>query len=169
MKGMLKGVAALALASALFTTSAQAQGVQFGVAGSGLFSLEEGGGSDFGGTLLVGFGGGADSPIGFRIDGTYIASDEALAMFTANVIYTFMTSADSKFHPYLIGTGGYLMDVGSDIIDVSDFLAGAGAGFNIMMENSNIRPFVEARFLNFFFEGNSSQSVQALLGVKFAR
>src|SRR5688500_939469 len=78
MKGMLKGVAALELASALFTTSAQAQGVQFGVAGSGLFSLEEGGGSDFGGSVLVGFGGGADSPIGFRIDGTYIASYEAL-------------------------------------------------------------------------------------------
>lgn len=173
MKGMLKGVAALALATALFTSTAQAQGAQFGLAGSGLFSLEEGGGTGFGGTLLVGFQGGEGSPIGFRVDGTYITdffdSGEGAALFTANVIYTFRTSEGSKFHPYLIGTGGYAMDVGSDIIDVSDFLAGAGAGFNIMMENSNITPFVEGRFLNFFFEGESASSIQALAGIKISR
>ena len=48
-------------------------------------------------------------------------------------------------------------------------IALTGAGFNVMMENSNIRPFVEARFLNFFFEGNSSQSVHAMVGIKIAR
>ena len=44
MKGMLKGVAALALATMFAASSAQAQ-AKFGVAGTGLFSLESGGGS----------------------------------------------------------------------------------------------------------------------------
>ena len=162
MKGMLKGVAALALASALFTTSAEAQGARFGVAADGLFSLEEGCGSDFGAAVMGEFGGGPDSPIGFRVDVAYIFDPEVL-IFRGNVLYTFMTSADSKFHPYLLGTGGYITDTD---FDNGDFLAGAGAGFNIMMENSSITPFIEAAFLNQFASGTSIQWVDARLGVK---
>ena len=167
MKGMLKGVAALALASALFTTSAQAQGVRFGVAADGVFSLEEGGGSDFGAAVMAEFGGSGSSPIGFRIDAAYIFDPEII-IFRGNVLYTFMTSEESKFHPYLLGTAGYLTN--SDF-EGGDFLAGAGAGFNIMMTNSSITPFVEAAFINQFAEdfAGESQSVQFVdvrLGVK---
>ena len=162
MKGMLKGVAALALASALFATSAEAQGARFGVAANGIFSLEDGGGSDFGATVMGEFGGSADSPIGFRVDVSYIFDPELL-LFRGNVLYTFMTAETSKFHPYLLATGGYITNTD---FDGGDFLAGAGAGFNIMMENSSITPFVEAAFINEFADGTSIQFVDARLGVK---
>lgn len=163
MKGMLKGVAALALATALFASTAQAQGARFGIAANGLFSLEEGGGSEFGATALAEFGGSADSPIGFRADVSYIFDPE-LILGTINVLYTFTTSEGSKFHPYLIGGGGYITD---SSFDNGDFLIDAGAGFNIMMQNSSIMPFVEGRFVNQFASGTSFQSVMAMAGVKF--
>ena len=167
MKGMLKGVVALALTTALFASTAQAQGARFGIAANGAFSLEEGGGSEFGASALAEFGGSADSPIGFRADVSYFFDPELL-QGTINVLYTFTTSEGSKFHPYLIGGGGYITDTS---FDDGDFLVAAGAGFNIMMENSSIMPFVEGRFINqfasFLGESTSLQSVQAMAGVKF--
>jgi hypothetical protein len=88
MKGMLKGVAALALATMFAASSAQAQ-AKFGVAGTGLFSLETGGGSSFGGMALVGFQK-ADMPIGFRVDGTFLHKDgEWSELATGDITYTF--------------------------------------------------------------------------------
>ena len=62
-----------------------------------------------------------------------------------------------------LGTGGYLTNTD---FEGGDFVAGAGAGFNIMMTNSSITPFVEAAFLNQFADGTSVQMVDARLGVK---
>ena len=161
MKGMLKGFAALALATALFTSSANAQGVRFGVAADGLFVLDPGSSSDFGAAVMAEFGGSADSPIGFRLDVAYIFDPEIL-IFRGNVLYTFATSEMSKFHPYLLGTAGYLTDTD---FENGEFAAGAGAGFNIMLENSSITPFGEAAFL-YQFSDPSVKYLDARLGVK---
>jgi hypothetical protein len=166
---MSKRFAGILLASMMFAgAAAQAQGATFGVGAGGLFYLEEGaGGPDFGATGLVGFGGGGERPIGFRIDGTYVPSSDFAdyAMFLAGVVYTFKTSPDSKFHPYLIGGGGLIINFITDDTDL-DAAIHAGAGFNYQT-SGRIKPFVEARFINEFVTGGSFKMLQVLAGVKF--
>ena len=131
MKGLLKGVAALALVAAFSASSAQAQGVNFGIAGTGLFSLETGGGSMFGGTALVGFGGSATSPLGFRVDGTVLHKNGITPVLgTVDVVYTFATAATSMFHPYLLAGGGVYHQGAGDVdgSGVTKPMAKAGVG-----------------------------------------
>lgn len=167
MKGLLKGVAAFALVAALSASSAQAQGVRFGVAGTGLFSLESGGGSQFGGMALVAFGGGASSPIGFRVDGTFLKKNGVTTIpVTADVIYTFVTAASSMFHPYLLAGGGLVHASGGGA-SVTKPMAKAGVGADYMM--SSVMLFGEATFDGFFYGGGSgtTKALQVNLGVKF--
>ncbi len=149
------------------TASAAHAQATFGLGGSGLFYLEEGGGSDFGVTGLVGFGGSGDSPVGFRIDGTYVPSSDFAdyAMFLGSVVYNFKTSPDSRFHPYLLGGGGLVVNFITDNTDLDPAIH-AGAGFNYQTSGS-IKPFVEARFINEFVDGGSFKMLHVLLGVKF--
>jgi hypothetical protein len=158
------------LAAAFLTTApaALAQGVTFGIGGGWLPYLEEGAGSDFGVTGLVAFGGGEDLPVSFRLDATYVPSSDFAdyAMFLGNVVYTFKTSAESRFHPYLLGGGGIIVNFVTDDTDI-DFGIGGGAGFDYQTTGS-IRPFAEARFINEFVTGGSFQFMHILAGVKFA-
>ncbi len=176
MKGLLKGVAALALVAAVGASSAQAQGVNFGVAGTGLFSLESGGTSRFGVTGLVGFGGSATSPIGFRVDGTFFPKKDGSTsvLATGDIVYTFATAASSMFHPYLLAGGGIIHSSYSN--EGGSFtkpMAKAGVGADYMM--GSVMLFGEATF-DMFFYGNSGttsgksgtdKNLQANLGVKF--
>jgi outer membrane autotransporter protein len=161
MKGMLKGVAALALATMFAASSAQAQ-AKFGVAGTGLFSLESGGGSAFGGMALVGFQK-AESPIGFRVDGTVTLKGTTQIIGTADITYAFKTAASSMFHPYLLAGGGV-----THVPDLTKPMAKAGVGADYNMR-SNLTIFGEATFDMFFYGGlaGTQKALQANLGVKF--
>jgi hypothetical protein len=167
MKGLLKGVAALALVAAVSASSAQAQGVRFGVAGTGLFSLESGGGSQFGAMALVGFGGSATSPIGFRVDGTFLKKSGVTTLpITADIVYTFATAASSMFHPYLVAGGGIVHSSGFGESTTKP-MAKAGVGADYMM--GSVMLFGEATFDMFFYGGGSgtTKALQANVGVKF--
>lgn len=161
MKGMLKGVAALALATMFAASSAQAQ-AKFGVAGTGLFSLESGGGSAFGGMALVGFQK-AESPIGFRVDGTVTHKGTTQIIGTADITYAFKTAASSMFHPYLLAGGGV-----THVPNLTKPMAKAGVGADYNMR-SNLTIFGEATFDMFFYGGlaGTQKALQANLGVKF--
>ena len=163
MKGMLKGVAALALATMFAASSAQAQ-AKFGVAGTGLFSLESGGGSSFGGMALVGFQK-ADMPIGFRVDGTFLhKSGEWSELATGDITYAFKTAESSMFHPYLLAGGGIV-----HVPSLTKPMAKAGVGFDYNMANSKLTLFGEATFNMFFYGGlaGTQKALQTNVGVKF--
>jgi opacity protein-like surface antigen len=184
MKGMLKGVAALALASALFTTSAQAQtSMQFGIGGGATLPL-----GDFADAAKsIGFHGlvnaefqPANLPVGFRIEGMYnrlsFHEDQTtdgnfqIISGTANVVYTFMTAEESKFHPYLIGGGGAYnfkaSPEGFDSDSETKFGFNAGAGFNMAMGGAAV--FIEGRFHRIMIgDGGDVNMVPISIGVRF--
>jgi hypothetical protein len=185
MKGMLKALTAVAMATAFTASTAHAQTpVTFGVGGG--VSLPLGDFSDaaklgFQGTALVEFAP-ANLPVGFRVDGSYIRnnfSDDAAADGhfqtidgTANVVYTFKTAPESRFHPYLIAGGG-VYNLKADVTDVGSssstkFGANAGAGFNIAAGSAMV--FVEGRFHNIFQsddDGGNVNFIPITVGVKF--
>ena len=88
---------------------------------------------------------------------------------TANVVYTFQTSAESKLHPYVIGgAGAYNMKFNFDDSDddsETKFGVNAGAGFDMAVGSASV--FVEGRFHNVFTEGDSSTFVPISVGVRF--
>lgn len=163
MKGIVKGLSALALATAVFAAPVQAQGSMVGVSGVGIFSLEEGGGSEFGAGALFEWAGA--NGFGARLDGNYLFDPETFVI-NANIMYTFMTSEGSMVHPYILA-GGTLF--GYDSFDENQFGVSAGTGANFQLQNSPITPFVDARFVRTFekdlIPGTSNLLVNA--GVKF--
>lgn len=170
MKRILKGVAVLAAVAAFSAAPAQAQmGVKVGVAGTGLFSLESGGGSQFGGMALVGFGS-ATSPIGFRIDGTFSKKNGVTAILgTGDITYAFKTAESSMFHPYLLAGGG-IQRLSGGGASLTKPMAKAGAGFDYMLNGGKIAVFAEPTF-NLAFLGDANggtvKTLQANVGVKF--
>jgi len=182
MKGMLKSVAALALATGMFASSAHAQTpVQFGIGGGVTIPL-----SDFADQAKLGFHGlamvefrPASLPIGIRVDGMYNRNDFKdevgvdgnfqTISGTLNAVYTFTTAAESKFHPYLIAGGGaynFKANVdGADDNSETKFGANAGAGFNMMVGSAAV--FLEGRFHNIFTSGSDVNMIPITLGVKF--
>jgi hypothetical protein len=164
MKGMLKGVAALALATMFAASSAQAQ-AKFGVAGTAMFHLDpSGGGTPLGGMALVGFQK-ADMPIGFRVDGTFLRDNgEWSELATGDITYAFKTAESSMFHPYLLAGGGIV-----HVPSLTKPMAKAGVGFDYNMANSKLTLFAEATFnLVFLGSGNGTlKDLQTNLGVKF--
>lgn len=167
MKKMLKGAAVLAVLAAVSAAPAQAQ-VKVGVAGTGLFSLESGGGSRFGGMALVGFGG-TTSPIGFRVDATFTKKDGVTDIIgTGDVIYSFKSAPSSMFHPYLL-VGGGITHLSGGGESLTKPMAKAGAGFDYMM--NSIVLFAEPTFnIDFLGDANggSNKYLQANVGLKFA-
>ena len=189
MKGMLKALTAVAMATAFTASTAHAQTpVTFGVGGG--VSLPLGDFNDvaklgFQGTGLVGFAP-ANLPVGFRVDGTYMQnkfSDGAVAAFgdgkdqtifgTANVVYTFKTAETSRIHPYLIAGGGvYNMKFKPDAptntnpeASATKFGVNGGAGFDMAVGAAKV--FLEGRFHNIFTEGSNTNFIPVTIGVKF--
>ena len=187
MKGIVKGLSALALASAIFAAPAAAQTpITFGVGGGVNIPL-----SDFSdaaklgwqGTALVEFAP-ANLPIGFRVDGAFNRNGFSDALVadvgpghyqiidgTANIVYTFQTAEESMFHPYLIAGGGIYnvkasFDAGGSDSE-SKFGINAGAGFNVMAGGATV--FVEGRFHNVLYsDGSDLSMVPVTVGVKFS-
>jgi hypothetical protein len=166
MKRIFAGVAALVLAAAATASTAGAQGVRFGAGLTGLFSLESGGGSAFGGTGLVEFGGRIDHPLGFRVDGSIVHGDEVTSeLATGDVVYNFHTP-ERLLHPFLLAGGGIQHSPG-----FTKPMAKAGAGFeyHLFKRNRGTVLFGEATF-NLLFRGEGAGTGKALqvdLGLKF--
>jgi hypothetical protein len=186
MKGMLKALTAVAMATAFTASTAHAQTpVTFGVGGG--VALPLGDFSDasklgFQGTALVQFAP-ANLPVGFRVDGTYMQnnySDDLVTAFgedgktqtifgTANVVYTFKTAPESRFHPYLIAGGGVYnvkdKPETSASSSVTKFGINGGAGFDMSAGAATV--FIEGRFHNVFISGGNVNFVPITIGVKF--
>jgi hypothetical protein len=163
MKKMLKGAAVLAVVAALSAAPAQAQ-VNVGIGGTGLFSLESGGGSDFGAMAKFGFGGA--SGLGFRADVSAIFDDaEGTGILVGlGPTYNFATSETSMFKPYLAAEAVVLTSTEGLTDNLGDKLGvSAGAGFNYQLSSVNL--FAEALF-TYLFDAEA-KALRANVGVSF--
>ena len=187
MKGMLKALTAVAMATAFTASTAHAQTpVSFGVGGGVSLPLGNFGDASktgFQGTALVQFAP-ANLPVGFRVDGAYMQNNfsdlqagqaagdgKFQTIFgTADVVYTFKTAETSRIHPYLIAGGGVYnlkakldsdVDTGSD----TKFGVNAGAGFDMAVGAAKV--FLEGRFHNIFISDNNTNFIPVTIGVKF--
>lgn len=170
MNYVAKALAAITTAAAIGSSGVQAQGVRFGVGGTGLFLLN-GGGSAWGGTALVGFGAKASSPVSFRVDATVInGQSETDILGTASVVYTFRSPPSSMLHPYAL-LGGGVDHLGAvpafEVPAETKPLVKAGLGIDYQM--SSVTLFAEPSLLMVFLgNGNGTlKFLQATVGVKF--
>ena len=177
-----KAVAAVAMGMLVSVSALHAQGAEFSLGGGVDFPL-----GDFDDASKMGFHGLAgvsvvptNWPVGIQVDGNYSqfkANGTAdiktqLIYGTANVVYKFKSSEDSKFRPYLIGGGGVynFKATGDDVPDVGDnsttkFGLNAGAGFDIKAGAAGL--FVEGRFHDIFTDGENTKFIPITVGVRF--
>jgi hypothetical protein len=187
MRGLWKGALGLAL-GLLVAPAAHAQGAQFSLGGGLGVPL-----GDFDDAAKLGWHGTAAVtfvptgwPVGIQLDGAYqqySLEDGTVPGFddlknrfiqgTANVVYTFSTSPESTFRPYLIGGGGVYNSKLTGADDPGDVLPGGetdfgvngGAGFNFGAGGASL--FIEGRFHSVFTEGSSTQFIPITLGIRF--
>ena len=179
MRGIAKGLLATGLCLSLGAGVLQAQTpVHFGVAGG--ISTPSGSTSD---GLKTGWHGmglvqilPASSPVGFQVDAAYhqmkfdgAAGKDEVFDGTADVLYQFKTSAESKFRPYVIGGGGLYHikakpDVGTSSSSTK-FGLNAGAGFNLGTASTSF--FVESRFHDVLVSGQDFHFIPISIGVRF--
>ena len=165
------------------TAPAVAQGAEFSLGGGLTLPL-----SDFGNAASTGFHGLAGvsfvpsgSPIGIQVDGMFqrfgvenapdgFDGNFQIIQGTANAVYKFRSSEETKIRPYLIGgvglysfkaTGDDFPDTGSE----TDFGINAGAGFDFKLGAAGL--FLEGRFHNVFSEGESTNFIPVTVGVRF--
>jgi hypothetical protein len=177
-----KAVAALAMGMLVSASTLHAQGAEFSLGGGVDVPL-----GDFDDAAKLGFHGLAgvsvvptNWPVGIQVDGNWSQfSDDTpadikyqLIYGTANVVYKFKTSEETRFRPYLIGGGGvYNFKVkGDDVlagVDDSEtkFGINAGAGFDIMAGSAGL--FVEGRFHDVFTSGSNTTFLPITVGVRF--
>jgi outer membrane protein with beta-barrel domain len=175
----LPKIAAFALGLGFSAAAASAQTpVQFGLGGG--VSIPTGTTSNglktgWNGLALVQFKP-ASSPVGFQIDGSYNqlgfdggGGKDRIIAGTADAVYEFATSAQSQFHPYLIGGGGVYNvkaepDFGASVSDTK-FGINVGAGFNF--RSSGVGFFVEGRFHDIMVPGSDLHYIPITAGVRF--
>jgi opacity protein-like surface antigen len=119
-------------------------------------------------------------PVGIQVDGNYsqfksdVVDDVKYQLIygTANLIYKFKTSEESKFRPYLIGGGGvYNFKAKGDGVPTglddsqTKFGINAGAGFDIKAGSAGL--FVEGRFHDIFTTGTNTKFIPITVGVRF--
>ena len=160
MRGLRIGVLGAVLLAMALAAPAGAQ-LRFSIGGGATLPA-----GTFGDVANTGWHGGAaigfqpaDFPIGFQIDGTYhrfgfeaeaVDADWQMIQGTANAVFMFNRSEESKFHPYLIGgVGAYnVKAVGDDAegidSDETDFGVNAGLGFDFDL--GNLAAFIEGRY-----------------------
>ncbi|HEX5385932.1 MAG TPA: porin family protein [Gemmatimonadales bacterium] len=182
MRGMIRTMMAAGCLVVAGAVTAEAQTpVQFGVGGG--VSIPTGSTSDglklgFNGQALVRFTPPA-SPVGFQIDGMYqqfkaktntfgLDKDQIISG-TADVVYDFPVSEETRIRPYLIGGGG-VYNLKSKFTDGSSgsdtkFGLNAGAGFDFGVSGATI--YAEGRFHNVFVTGSDVKFIPITVGVKF--
>lgn len=179
MRGFTSGVLSIGLSLSLGATALSAQTpVQFGLGGGASIpsgSTSNGLKTGWHGLALVQFMP-ASSPVGFRIDGAYNqlkfdggGGKDQIIDGTANVVYEFKVSPETKIRPYLIGGGGvYNVKAKPDgfpSASVTKFGINGGAGFNFGSSATSF--FVEGRFHNVFVTGSDFHFIPITAGVRF--
>jgi hypothetical protein len=187
MRGLSKGIAALAVVTLLGAPALRAQGAEFSLGGGLGVPL-----GDFDDAAKLGWHGLAAVsfvpngwPVGIQIDGSYQQfnlDDVAFPGFsglknrfimgTANVVFKFKSSEESTFRPYLIGGGGVYnskitgSDDPGDVLPggTTDFGINAGAGFDFKAGSAGL--FVEGRFHDVFTDGGSTQFIPITVGIR---
>jgi hypothetical protein len=179
MRGLSRGIVAVATGVLLVTPALHAQGAAFSLGGGVGIPL-----GTFDDAVKIGWHGtGAVSfvpeswPLGIQFDGTYSQfSDETsldiksqLIYGTVSAVYKFESSEDTSFRPYLIGGGGVYNSkaTGSDALEGSStkFGINLGAGFDFKTGGASL--FVEGRFHNVFTEAENLKFVPLTLGIRF--
>jgi hypothetical protein len=182
MRGLSKGIAALAVGMLLGAPALRAQGAEFSL-GAGI-SIPTG---QFDETAKLGWQGTAgvsfvpaNLPIGFQFDGTYsrfgldggFDVDQQFIYGTGNAVFKFKSSEESNFRPYLIGgLGVYNFKLtGSDADLFGDssetkFGLNAGAGFDFKMGGAGL--FIEGRFHRVFADGDDFNFIPISVGLRF--
>lgn len=165
MRYSLKAAAAVALVAALAAAPVHAQSqVRFGLGGTGLFSLEGGGGTSWGGIGLVSYG--PAHGLGFRADVTVTGGDDLTRLLvTGDAVYIFDTPL-AMFHPYLIGGAGIF-----NANDNTEPMAKLGGGLEYHFVERNRGPVLFGEpTLNLIFAGDdaggTSTALQLNLGLK---
>jgi hypothetical protein len=165
---------------------ALAQGARFSVGGGLTVPLSDLGdetGTGFHGLAAVSFQP-PGSPVGIQVDGMFqrLGVDEPpgfgdvdanfqIIQGTANAIYKFQTSDQTRVRPYLIGGVGLYNykftgdDVPDDFGSETDFGINAGAGFDYLAGAIGI--FAEGRFHNVFAEDDNLNLIPITVGVRF--
>lgn len=161
---------------------AVAQGAEFSLGGGLTLPL-----GDFGDAASTGWHGLAavsfvppNFPVGIQVDGMFqrFGFDNAPDGFdgniqviqgTANAVYKFQTSPDSKVRPYIIGGVGLYNSkaTGDDVIDDAsdtDFGINGGAGFDFKL--GAVGAFVEGRFHNVFSDPDNTNFIPITVGVR---
>src|SRR5918992_4552944 len=174
MRGLSKGIAALAVGMLLGAPALRAQGAEFSLGGGVGVPL-----GDFDDAAKLGWHGLAAVsfvpngwPVGIQIDGSYqqfSLDDERFPGFsglkhrfiqgTGNVVFKFKSSEESTFRPYILGGLGVYNtkttadDDPGDVLGggTTDFGLNAGAGFDF--KAGGARLFIEGRFHNVFTGG----------------
>ena len=165
MRHSWKAAAAAAVIAVLVATPADAQSrVRFGLAGTGLFSLESGGGTAWGGMGVLGYG--PAHGLGFRGDVTLAGGDDVTRLLvTGDAVYIFETPL-SVFHPYLIGGAGIF-----NANDNTEPMVKLGGGLEYHFVERNRGPVLFGEpTLNLIFAGDdgggTATALQVTLGVK---
>jgi hypothetical protein len=187
MRGLSKGIAALAVGMLLGAPALRAQGAEFSLGGGVGVPL-----GDFDDAAKLGWHGIAAVsfvpngwPVGIQIDGSYqqFSLDDAafpgfdglknrLIMGTGNIVFKFRSSEESTFRPYILGGPGIYNSKVTGADDPGDVLPGgetkfginAGAGFDFKAGGAGL--FVEGRFHNVFTEGSNTQFIPITLGIR---
>jgi hypothetical protein len=183
MRGLSKGMAALAVGMLLGAPALRAQGAEFALGGGVGFPL-----STFDDAAKIGWHGLAaisfvpnEWPVGIQIDGQYqqykldgfTDTKERFVMGTANIVFKFKTSEESTFRPYLIGGGGVYNFKQTGEADPGQVLEGgttefglnAGAGFDFKAGGAGL--FIEGRFHRVFNTGDDLQFIPITVGIRF--
>jgi hypothetical protein len=190
MRGLSKGIAALAVGMLLGAPALRAQGVEFGLGGGIGIPL-----GDFDDGAKLGWHGLAELsfvpegwPVGLQFDGSYqqfSLEDDAVVGFeglkdriimgTGNVVFKFKSSEESTFRPYILGGLGVYntKTTGADDPDevlgggVTDLGINAGAGFDFKAGGAGL--FIEGRFHRIFAGDDTirRQFIPITLGIRF--
>jgi hypothetical protein len=182
---VVKSLAVLGLVLSAAAVDASAQSpVSFGVGGG--VTIPTGSTSD---ALKTGWHGIAmvrfepsNVPVGFQLDGMFhrlSVEDGGLDLDlktqvingSANAVFSFPVSEESRFQPYLIGgVGVYNLklkgdDAPTNAESETKFGFNAGAGFDVGFGGGTF--FIEGRFHNVFTEGTNTKFITISAGLRF--
>ncbi len=186
MKRMLGVVAGLALAGAVFSSTAEAQGVSFGIGGglsmpAGSYSFEEGSidASDvfkngYHGQLSAQFNAGL--PFALRVDGMYHNMDmkegvEVSMRTLAGVVNGILPVLPAgQIRPYVsAGVGMYNVKLSGYGESVSETKAGFNGGAGLRVQLAGLSTFVEGRYHYISTSGDAQKMIPVTVGVMFGR
>jgi hypothetical protein len=182
MKGFSRGITALAVGMLLGAPALRAQGAEFALGGG--IGVPTG---TFDDAVKTGWHGLAAVsfvpngwPVGIQIDGQYqqykfdgsSSLKERFLIGTANIVFKFKSSEESKVRPYLIGGPGVYNLKATGTNDIGALTSGgttklgfnAGVGFDFKAGGAGL--FVESRFHNVFTSGPNTKFIPITLGIR---